>query len=632
MFVLRRGIGSNDGIPTEGNESLNGRMVAQYAGITTTLSSGVSDATTQNISLTGVANLGLKIGDYLSIDDEIVRIKNTPANPATNPIVVFRAALGTRAVPHDNGSVVRRVKPFPVELRRHSINRASGHTFEYVGFGPGNYSTALPDRQDRSRSAAEELLSQTVKESGGVNFFTGMNDQGISYSGNKKLSSVTGQEEIFDSPIRTTTGEDISAQKSINLLNATDGVLTNSFRVDGGAEGKTASEFTGPVIFTNKVTSTSTKGIEATSVFIQGDATVSRKHTVGISTPVNAGTPGDITYFENPDQGKYVGWVYTTDNNWKRFGNVSLSKDFDQYLFDQVGIATTSFGDSTLQVGSGTSLFAVDNDGVGIGTTANGKKLRVIGDTEFTGNMNVGVITATFLHGDGNNLTNLNAEATGWKNAQTGLGTGIYNSSFSDGTPGDANVGVGTSVPRFNLHLGHPGLGRTSLVVETTSIFNGGIGATDISVSGIITADNFRLNNSTSGHINAGIVTAGTLVVGAAVSTSGSNVGFGTDSPRGKVDIEGRLRLKTYNEAVEAVTSSSNNATIDLSVAQNFTITTTENITQFTLTNTPDDVTTFTIKILQGTTGRSVGIDTFKNSGGDTIPVYWPGGAYLQLQ
>ena len=42
-----------------------------------------------------------------------------------------------------------------------------------------NYSTSLPDRQDRIRTPAEELLSQTVKESGGVNFFTGMNDQGI---------------------------------------------------------------------------------------------------------------------------------------------------------------------------------------------------------------------------------------------------------------------------------------------------------------------------------------------------------------------------------------------------------------------------------------------------------------------
>jgi hypothetical protein len=44
------------------------------------------------------------------------------------------------------------------------------------------------------------------------------------------------------------------------------------------------------------------------------------------------------------------------------------------------------------------------------------------------------------------------------------------------------------------------------------------------------------------------------------------------------------------------------------------------------LLNTPDDVTTFTLKIVQGSTGRSVGIDTFKNSGGTGIPVYWPGG------
>jgi len=159
MFALRGGIQANDGIPTLESESLNGRMVPQYAGITTTLVSGIANATTGSISLTNVANLGLKIGDYLSIDDEIVRIKVAPANPASNPISVFRSVLGTRAVTHANGSVVRRVKPFPVELRRHSINRASGHTFEYVGFGPGNYSTALPDRQDRSINATEELLA-----------------------------------------------------------------------------------------------------------------------------------------------------------------------------------------------------------------------------------------------------------------------------------------------------------------------------------------------------------------------------------------------------------------------------------------------------------------------------------------
>ena len=45
--------------------------------------------------------------------------------------------------------------------------------------------------------------------------------------------------------------------------------------------------------------------------------------------------------------------------------------------------------------------------------------------------------------------------------------------------------------------------------------------------------------NSTSGSIVVGVATATTLVVGTAVSTSGSNVGFGTDSPRAKVDVVG---------------------------------------------------------------------------------------------
>ena len=31
-----------------------------------------------------------------------------------------------------------------VELRRPSIARSGNHTFEYLGFGPGNYSTGLP--------------------------------------------------------------------------------------------------------------------------------------------------------------------------------------------------------------------------------------------------------------------------------------------------------------------------------------------------------------------------------------------------------------------------------------------------------------------------------------------------------
>ena len=47
-----------------------------------------------------------------------------------------------------------------------------------------------------------------------------------------------------------------------------------------------------------------------------------QKYTVGISTPTDAGIPGDIVYYDKPEQGGYVGWVYTLDKDWRRFGNI----------------------------------------------------------------------------------------------------------------------------------------------------------------------------------------------------------------------------------------------------------------------------------------------------------------------
>ena len=440
---------------------------------------------------------------------------------------------------HISGSVVRKIKPYPIELRRHSINRASGHTWEYVGYGPGNYSTALPDRQNRLvTDVQEDLLAQSTKKEGGVNYFTGMNDRGISYAGNKKLSTVTGREEIFDTPVRSITGEDISVESGINLVNATEATFSSSIRIDGGDEGKVISEFNGPVIFSNKVTSTAARGIDkSNNLFLQGDSTVSRKYTVGIATPVNAGTPGDIVYFENPSQGAYIGWVYTSENAWKRFGNVSLSAVADIHRFDQVGIATTTPGANAFQVGAGDTIFAVSRDstgvGVGIGTTANRKSLRIHGDTEQVGNVSItGILTAGFLAGDGNAITNLNASATGWSpvnETYAGVGnTGIWATVPPDT---DSRVGIGTSVPHFNLSLGSSGTGRTDLHVHNKAVFLGLVDANDINVSGTLTSTDYRLD-STSSNIRAGVVTSTTLVVGTAVSTSGSNVGMGTPTPR----------------------------------------------------------------------------------------------------
>ena len=361
---MRTGFACANGDPTLEDESINGRMVpidGRMDHIHANLNSAMTKTTTEMNLISGSQDeLGIHMGDYFMIDDEIVRIKTTPANPITNPLYVFRSCLGTKAAAHSANATVRRIRPLPVELRRHSINRVAGHTFEYVGFGPGNYSTAFPEKQNRQISDTEELLSQSLRKNGGINYFTGMNDKGIFYSGNKKLNSITGKEEIINTPIRTVTGEDISVKKGINLVNATEGEFTQSIKIDGGDNNKAISEFKGPVIFSNKITSSSTKGLEASSLFLQGDASVSRKLTVGIATPTDSATPGDITFNDNPQGGKYLGWVYTTDKAWKRFGSISTETNYDYHTFDQIGIGTDN--PSTYTSGNANDLVITNVD------------------------------------------------------------------------------------------------------------------------------------------------------------------------------------------------------------------------------------------------------------------------------
>ena len=98
------------------------------------------------------------------------------------------------------------------------------------------------------------------------------------------------------------------------------------------------------------------------------------------------------------------------------------------------------------------------------------------------------------------------------------------------------------------------------------------------------------------------------------------------------LDVDGHTKFKTYSEAVTSPSISANEVTLDLSAAQSFTITASDDINAFVLTNPPSGSTSFTVKILQDSTGsHSVGIDTFKNSSGTAIPVYWPGGGVLPI-
>ena len=398
IFALPEGLTAHDGNVTIEDENLAGRMIPTYAGITTTVSSAVANASTDQVYITNIGDLDILIGDYLQVGGELMRVKTTVTG--SNPIRVFRGVLGSKATPHALNSAIKRVRIEPIELRRHSIIRASGHTFEYVGFGPGNYSTAFPDKQDRAISVDEELLAQSGKREGGINFYTGMNDKGISYSGNKRLSTITGREEIFDTPVQSFEGEDITQVPNLNVIEPVEVIASRSISVEGGPDNKVASKINGPLVVNNKVTVNSPKGLETNNIFIQGDATVSRKYTVGIATPSLAGNPGDVVYNANPAAGGYVGWIYTTDNAWRRFGSVRINEGSDDVVFDTIGIGTTGPGDCTLKVGSGTSVFCVDANGVGIGTTANAYKLSIVG-----GGVSVtGAVVAAAFTGDGSGL------------------------------------------------------------------------------------------------------------------------------------------------------------------------------------------------------------------------------------
>jgi len=601
------------------DENFGGRVLNVYDNLTAQLSSPVSDFITDEINITNLNNFDFKIGDYIRIDDEIVRIKT---NVTSNPVKVFRGLMGTKTATHVSGSVVRRVLVEPIELRRPSIIRASGHTFEYLGFGPGNYSTALPEKQTRQPSTKEQLATQSFNSAGGITVFTGMNDRGDFFVGNKKISSNTGKEEVFDTPIPTITGEDVfsvGTDTGIDIINPAEITISRTLKVEGGNTGNLLSQFDGPVLFNKKITSTSSEGIEANHIFIQGDATVSRKYSVGIATPTNSATAGDVVWKAQPEEGSNSGWVYTTDNEWYPFSNISIDKNHQIYTFDGVGIATNSPGTNKLQVGSGTSLVAIDgNGGVGIGTSANGYDIRTNGNGIFVGSSGT-------IFGDGSGLFNLQNDSL-FKGVNSGLGTGIHPVQ-------NLNVGIGTTVfdQTNTLQVGSPGTGKTDLLVNNKSRF---ISTADfegpVNISGKLTSTDFDIDSSSS-NITVGVLTATNINVGSGstiLTTTTSGVGINATTPTAALDVREPARLQSTYEIPQTVTSSSNSITLQADQSNTFLHTTTENVSKFILSGVKaSSSTSFTIKIVQGAvTARTVAIDTFETTGGVSIPVNWPGG------
>ena len=298
-FVLPHGMSAADATSGPDGENIGTRGLSFYDNETLTLT---EDLTTGSQMKVVVPNAGIgtalrfPLGSYVQIDNEIMRVTTSELSGSGLDVIgVVRGALGSPKEDHLSGSLIKKITPIPIEFRRPSIIRASGHTFEYIGYGPGNYSTGLPQVQVRSLTEREEFLVQSQERSCGQVVYTGMNNEGDFFIGNKRVSSSTGQEKTFDAPVPTVTGEDPSRLSVV----FDEVVIKERLKVEGGTSRTILSNFDGPVNFSKDVrfdaltnfskTLTLSQGTQALSVS-SGDLVVSGG--VGIGKSVYIG--GDL--------------------------------------------------------------------------------------------------------------------------------------------------------------------------------------------------------------------------------------------------------------------------------------------------------------------------------------------------
>jgi len=487
--LLKHSLSSNELVLSRGEDTLGSRASYFYAGITTTISSALNLSDT---TITLTSSKGFDRGDYVVINNEIIRLANSTS---TNQFNVIRGKFSTFKTTAEAGTQVKKINVMPMEVRRPSFMRASGHTFEYLGYGPGNYSTGMPQKQTRILTEDDVLVSQARKQKGGVVVYTGMNDVGEFYSGAKKLSSSTGEEKIVEAPILSYTGDDAEGTNT-NKLDATfDNILARGrITVEGGDGAKETSQFYGPVSFNKKVVSTSDEGVNVKNLYVKGDTTTYKLVTVGISTPTDANlvNRGNISLKSLPNEG-YIGQVYV-DGEWKKFGPISQSKDILDFKVDKIGIGNSNDFANTSDPGVNDVAFYV-------GGKSKFKDVVFSGQVEIESGITLNNV----------NFNNINIRKTAFF---SGAGAGGTSYAIYVYNPGD--LVDSQTVPRLRSRF-------YDLEVAGVSTFSGlvGIGTT------IFTGTSNQLL-----QINSGAYISG-------------SVGIGTTNPTDKLSIIGDVGIQT---------------------------------------------------------------------------------------
>ena len=390
----------------------------------------------------------LRRGDYLQIEDEIVRITDK------NITKVLRGALGTNAAAHLRNVAAVKIRVLPVENRRNSLIRASGHTFEYVGFGPGNYSTAMPQVQDRILDDKEQLLAQASQTRGGLVVYTAMNDKGEFYVGRKKIDALTGEEISTIDEFDTTS---VSAPNTQTATNATfDNLTVNQNLYSNGNDSVIDLKFRGN----------------------RGGSVQNKELFVGISQAVPSATDTNNNVLFNTDftRGGYAGWIQTVDagaQKWQRWGPISVEAGIEHYAVDKVAIGLTEcgtgqvlsvIGDASIQslkvtdltqgrvvtVGVGgelqdSSSLTFSGATVSVNTLVVQNNANVGGDTSLSRHLHVtGITTAEHFHSTDDVTIDDDLIVGGNIIANTGTITAA-NQTFVGVTTFSADMNVGTS-------------------------------------------------------------------------------------------------------------------------------------------------------------------------------------------
>ena len=398
-YILKHGLSANDSSSDSTAENLGIRSIPLFDKETLVAASAINNTTSTIVvsSPIGAAAITKRfpLGSYIQIDEEIMRVaSSTLSGGGGNEITVIRGALATRQVSHDSGSLIRKIKPIPIEFRRPSIVRASGHTFEYLGYGPGNYSTGLPQVQTVTLTEREEFLVQSQERSGGIVVYTGMNNNGDSFIGNRKTSSSTGEEVTFDNPIPTVTGEDPSRLSAV----FDEVTVKERLVVEGGNSGTVLSQFDGPVTFNKEVKFTDTVNVKSQlkvssdtqsttsangALVVSGGVGIAKNLNVGGNLNVTGSITGDVT---GDIIGDITGNVTGTATNATNI-NISAITSTDTST-SVVLVANQSTGNQSPFIDSGLSYNADTN---------------ALTASTFIGALSGNATTATNLTGDGSN-------------------------------------------------------------------------------------------------------------------------------------------------------------------------------------------------------------------------------------